>query len=101
MNARVEPSRTWVIINVCALVAGVGLSIVLSSVLPLRPGPSTPSNVAKLSYYLFHPMPRALVVSVFAIMIVRSRGVGIFSAVGSFLVGGMSTDILLSIIRSK
>ena len=93
--------------DLCALAAGIAVSIVFGLAQPYRPpiwertaAFPPASHVAHYVHYLFHPLSRAVVAGLLVIPIVRAKGIGLFAAFCAFIAGGISAGIVLELLRN-
>lgn len=90
----------WVAANVCAFVVGIGVRLALKHPVPnpILDHPERFGAVAsRLGHYLFHPVTYIGVVVLFVFRVVQLKFSGFQSVLFSFIVGGISATIVLSL----
>jgi hypothetical protein len=103
MSANGESSAInmyWIIGNVCASLVGAGTRLLLSNSLgdPIANNLERNRVVAQLSHYLFHPLTYVAVVVLLLLQVIRLKGVGFWSVVLSFIIGGISASFFLALL---
>jgi hypothetical protein len=92
-------NKNWVGGCLFALFFGAGLTLVLSSP---RPNPILSDLerfrlVPQIAHYVFQPLTYVAVAALLTFRVIRMRYVGFWSILFSFIVGGISATILLTL----
>jgi hypothetical protein len=85
--------------NACALLVGIIVSLALSknATKPVLSGGVANLLVNRASWLLFNPVTYIAVAIVFALVVIRARGIGLWSIFSSFMVGGLLASFVLSV----
>lgn len=91
--------KHWAAGDVCAALAGAIIELVLSNPgkNPLLNEMGQPRVVSEIAHYFFHPLTYLAVAVVFAFVVFRRRGVGLWSIFLSFIVGGLLASSFLAL----
>src|SRR6267378_2502058 len=92
-------NSNWFIGDICAFVVGCGTRLLLSN--PQRnplEGSGYVGLISHLSHYLFHPLTYSAVLILFLLRIIQLKGIGFWSVFLSFIVGGISGAIILTLV---